>query len=169
MKRLQAIAVVFVVCFVLAGLLTWLITSRPAARVTPTPTAAIASVLEPTTETAETAPISSTALISAEIAAAPVLTSTNAVVSVAGAASVSVTPEDDPVNVRGGPGTQYEVVGRLGNTDTAAVIGRNAAGDWLQIQQGWVNAEVVLITGDIGTLPVLDGDKSNNENQTTTP
>ena len=37
------------------------------------------------------------------------------------------------LNVRSGPGTAYPIVGGLSLDDVVEVVGKNAAGDWLQI------------------------------------
>ena len=57
--------------------------------------------------------------------------------------SPSVT-SNGVLNMRAGPGTNYQVIGRMGNGDVAEVTGRNADGTWWQIVfsgiQGWVSA-----------------------------
>lgn len=65
------------------------------------------------------------------------------------------------VNVRSGPGTYYEIVGRLTAGDDVLVDGR-AESDamWLHIVMsdghlGWVSAFVLLLEGDVMTLPVF--------------
>ncbi len=65
-------------------------------------------------------------------------------------------------NVRGGPSTDFEVVGRLAANDTATVVGQNEAGDWWQIEfapaangLAWVAAEVVDFVGDASAVPVV--------------
>ena len=79
-------------------------------------------------------------------------------------------PSDEPyittesiTNVRSGPSTDLEVVGRLGIEAFAPVIGRNEAGDWWQIEfeagedgNGWVAAEVVEFVGDSSQVPVAE-------------
>jgi outer membrane lipoprotein-sorting protein len=63
------------------------------------------------------------------------------------------------VNVRGGPGTTYPVVGGLNPKQIVAVTGKNEAGDWWAIdlagQTGWVFAELVDFSGDPAAVPVL--------------
>lgn len=58
------------------------------------------------------------------------------------------------INVRGGPGTSYRVVGsfQTGQQDTA--VGRNSAGTWVQMERGWVFAQLVRVDGTITSLPV---------------
>ena len=66
------------------------------------------------------------------------------------------------LNLRQGPGTNYAVVGKLTQGAQAAIIGRNAAGDWYQVRPtggstGWVTGApaLVQVTGDLTTVPVV--------------
>lgn len=57
------------------------------------------------------------------------------------------------VNLRGGPGTNYAVVGTAGQGERFAVTGRASRGSWYLIQQpdgssAWVSATVVRLEGD---------------------
>lgn len=64
------------------------------------------------------------------------------------------------INVRGGPGTGFAVVGVLPGNSTVSADGRNSAGDWLRVtledgRIGWVFAD--LLDGDaFDTLEVLE-------------
>jgi uncharacterized protein YraI len=65
----------------------------------------------------------------------------------------------DLLNVRGGPGTEYNLVGAMQNGESAEILGKNPAGDWWQVlltngQQGWVFGQLVEITGDASTVAV---------------
>ncbi len=58
----------------------------------------------------------------------------------------------DQVNLRGGPGTNYPIVGKLAVTDDLRIVGRNEAGDWLRLvlpadekSENWVSAALVLV------------------------
>ena len=46
--------------------------------------------------------------------------------------SAAFTVASDTVNVRGGPGTNYAVLGRVQQGQTFPITGKNAAGDWWQ-------------------------------------
>ncbi|MFN8448036.1 MAG: SH3 domain-containing protein [Anaerolineae bacterium] len=64
------------------------------------------------------------------------------------------------VNVRSGPGTDYEVIGQLDVDDSAEALARsNVDNDWLLVQldetDGWVAYFTVNVLGDPSTLPVL--------------
>jgi hypothetical protein len=64
------------------------------------------------------------------------------------------------LNVRAGPGTDYTIVGKLSLDASVEVVGRNAAGDWLQVvypansdRRGWIAADYAKLTGPLETLP----------------
>ncbi len=102
--------------------------------------------------------------------AAPVATATPQevaeVVQPTATTEPTATPEPKPmvvaaktINVRGGPGTAYPVVGSLSDGDNVRIVAKNAAGDWWQIRLpnevlGWVYDAIVSITGDTGGIPV---------------
>lgn len=65
-----------------------------------------------------------------------------------------------PVNVRTGPGTQFNRIARMNANDRATVIGRNAASTWWQVNYngivGWVSAQYAIIQqgANINSIPV---------------
>jgi len=66
------------------------------------------------------------------------------------------------LNVRAGPGSNYDSLGILEANTVIVLMGKNATGSWLQIQypvgttgRGWVSVEYVKVDGTTG-LPVLD-------------
>ncbi len=79
-------------------------------------------------------------------------------------AAAQVTASD-VLNVRGGPGTNYNIIGSLTAGQTMRVTGKNQAGDWWQIdyngQAGWVfgqlvstqNTEAVAVAQNIPAAP----------------
>jgi uncharacterized protein YgiM (DUF1202 family) len=77
-----------------------------------------------------------------------------------GPAPVTVTPVVD-LNVRGGPGVQYDVVGWLRVGQAAQAVGRNQDGSWLKIlhenRYGWVNATYTTLQpeAEIAYLPLV--------------
>lgn len=65
------------------------------------------------------------------------------------------------VNVRSGPGVDYELLGALNSNDLVVITGRDAAGGWLQIEfadsadgRGWVAAEF-LRAADVESVPSI--------------
>jgi Tol biopolymer transport system component/uncharacterized protein YraI len=65
------------------------------------------------------------------------------------------------LNVRSGPGTGYPVISTVVPGAALTAAARNAAGDWIQVQQaalpggfGWVSARFLEMKGDAGALPV---------------
>lgn len=61
------------------------------------------------------------------------------------------------LNVRRGPGPEYDSVRQLNNGASITVIGRNAQGTWVQLDtpdQQWINTQYASISGDVATLPV---------------
>jgi uncharacterized protein YraI/uncharacterized protein YceK len=80
----------------------------------------------------------------------------------------TATPVTDPevrtasaMNVRGGPGTNYAVVGALNAGDVARITGKNGAGDWWQISfaggaVGWVYGPLVTTSGETGEVAVAE-------------
>ena len=72
----------------------------------------------------------------------------------------SVTVVVEGANVRSGPGTDFPVVGGLYQNESAALLGRNQTGDWLQIElpngPAWIFAPLVQTTVPIPELPIAE-------------
>jgi Bacterial SH3 domain len=77
----------------------------------------------------------------------------------------SATPEPAPsftagqnVNIRSGPGTNYPRLGTLVAGQSFEILGKNAAGSWLQFvydgDAAWVSADMVAVSGDLGAVEV---------------
>lgn len=69
------------------------------------------------------------------------------------------------LNVRSGPGVQYNVIAAVYFGDSVSLIGRNADSTWLYIQiasgtRGWVNARYITPNASISLLPVVDSSVS---------
>jgi SH3-like domain-containing protein len=71
------------------------------------------------------------------------------------------------VNLRSGPGKDFELAGFFGWDKTATVDGRNADNDWLRLQtdegMAWIASDLVSLQGDINNLPVLSGDANPSQ------
>ncbi|HLF26739.1 MAG TPA: N-acetylmuramoyl-L-alanine amidase [Anaerolineae bacterium] len=67
----------------------------------------------------------------------------------------------DNLNVRTGPGTGFDRIGRMPNGTTYEIVGRNQDSTWLQIPypnaqgRGWVSAEYANIAGNLETIAVV--------------
>ena len=107
------------------------------------------------TETAPAAPPAAAAAAPTPVPAAP--------------AAATLTIASDIVNVRSGPGTDYDLVGTAANGESFSIVAKNAAGDWWEIccvggQNGWVfgelaavqNAETVAVAPDLPAAPVAE-------------
>lgn len=72
--------------------------------------------------------------------------------------AASVTA-DANVNIRAGPGTNYEQVGVLNAGESAAVLGKSSDGQWWQISiaggQGWVSSQYVTAS-NTETVPTVE-------------
>jgi transforming growth factor-beta-induced protein len=65
------------------------------------------------------------------------------------------------INFRSGPGLDRSIIGRFPIGARAEALARNAAGDWVQInnqgEMGWVFAPLTTPSGDLMALPVAPG------------
>ena len=68
-----------------------------------------------------------------------------------------IVPIGDVVNVRSGPGVEYELLGRMSGGQRADITGRNAEQSWWQIHFGdnlaWISAQFVRAEGDLSAIP----------------
>jgi hypothetical protein len=66
--------------------------------------------------------------------------------------------DDEEVNLRLGPGTQFQVAASLPNRTPFTAIGRNEIGDWIQVRngryEGWLAGFLVGLNADLDMLPV---------------
>ena len=69
----------------------------------------------------------------------------------------------EPINVRNGPGSEYDSYGKISIGTSMAVIGRSTDSEWLVVNlptdispngQGWVAARYVQAE-NIGSVPVI--------------
>jgi|GEM_PF-1793462 len=68
------------------------------------------------------------------------------------------------LNVRSGPGTDFEIIGGLQDGDCVLVVGRNANAAWAVIaieeRTGWVSLEYLALQGDIQDVAVVNRGES---------
>lgn len=79
---------------------------------------------------------------------------------VTGRSLATVTYEEEQINVRAGPGTDYAIVGVLFAGQQVPALGRSIGGDWVQISfpevsggVAWVYAYLVTLSGSV---PVVE-------------
>ncbi len=63
------------------------------------------------------------------------------------------------INVRSGPGTEFDTVAALSPDEAAEIVGKNPAGDWWQIAvangtTGWVFGQLLQTSGDLSSVAV---------------
>ena len=79
-------------------------------------------------------------------------------------ARIQVIAQDGNVNVRGGPGTEYDIIGSLRAEQSLEIVGRNTDASWWQVVtqpeqvRGWVAAHVTTVEGDVSKVPVVNAE-----------
>jgi uncharacterized protein YraI len=77
-------------------------------------------------------------------------------------AALTATVIVDLLNVRKAPRTNYPIVATYKRGEKVTLIGRNAGGTWLEVSggfgKGWVSSQFVIVSGEIGVLPITQGD-----------
>ena len=131
-----------------------------------TDTAALTSSLAPTATNELTATAAATTTVGAEAMTSSV-ESTLTPTTAASTASASVTTSSTPVltvttdvlNLRSGPGTNYDAQGQLSQGQTATIVGKNADGTWWQVRvdgnKAWVVGEFVQVSAAAASVPVV--------------
>ena len=78
-----------------------------------------------------------------------------------GVTATVLLDQEDPVNIRSGPGVLFDKIGSLQHGQTVSVSGRSAGGDWLMIDYpgdpgnfGWVYSP--LVNRSPGELPIIE-------------
>jgi uncharacterized protein YraI len=99
-------------------------------------TTVAAADTQATTQTVAAPPVSQTGTLSESAPPAPL--------------TATLTIASDLVNVRSGPGTEYDLVGSAANGEAFTIVARDAAGDWWEIccvggQNGWVFGELATV------------------------
>ncbi len=82
----------------------------------------------------------------------------------------------DEINVRFGPGVDYPRIARIGPGQSYTALNRHALYPWLMIAlpeapegTGWVFMEVIRITGDVNSLPIITAEEIGWPTLTPTP
>ncbi len=68
----------------------------------------------------------------------------------------------DDVNVRSGPGTEYDLIGIMVKGQTGAILARSPDSKWLLVvyigapnNQGWVYKDLIRVVGDVPSFPTV--------------
>lgn len=68
----------------------------------------------------------------------------------------------DDVNVRAGPGTEYDLVGIMVKGQTGVILARSPDSKWLQVvyiggpdNTGWVYRDLIRVVGDVPSFPTI--------------
>lgn len=76
-------------------------------------------------------------------------------------------------NVRGGPGTNYDIIGQLQNGEQYRVIGANADFSWAVIDYrgvlGWLSTDIAEVVGNRNTVPIVAAPPTPTPGATSTP
>lgn len=114
MLHLREPAICTACALILACLLPMLTLERPVAQSLPQPAATAPAVKPPAAQTATPTPT----VIKAQVT--------------------------DEANLRSGPGTDYEIVGRADAGQEVTIVGVSTAGDWYQLDDGmWIAASLL--------------------------
>jgi len=131
-------------------------TKTPKPTFTPTPNVSPTPLVLATATQPQAAP-------AATVAAAPTATAAPTAVPPTAAPTAPATPKlttSQNVNVRSGPGTNYNRLGELDAGQIFDITGKNPAGDWYQFnyngQAGWVRNDFVTVSGDAGGVKVAE-------------
>lgn len=117
--------------------------------------------------TADTsAPPAAEPTVAEEVAVVATATEEPTVEAVEPTAEPTATPDTQPIasastgiNVRSGPGVNYDIAGALGAGENAEIVGKNPAGDWWEIvlpngRQGWIYGALVSSSGNVDAVAV---------------
>lgn len=93
-----------------------------------------------------------------------------------GAIHANVKTEGDPLRMRAGPGTNYEVVARIPDTTRVLVIAKSPDEKWFQIvfppdsgQRGWVSGEFLALASSPATLQIAQAPPTPTPGPTSIP
>ncbi len=138
--------------------------------VVPEPTIAVSPAgTAPATMPAAATPVAAvtvTASITPTVAASATITATSTATTAitqtltTPAVVATVTAGRQTINVRGGPGLQFDIVGTLPSGQALGVIGTNTKRDWWQVccvndRPGWISDGVVTFEGQRQAVPVM--------------
>lgn len=113
-------------------------------------------------------PVTATMPISAATIVTPLTDTVSLTPTVALAAEPRLTVSAVIVNIRSGPGTEFDLIGSADQGQSFPIVAKSPAGDWWQIccineQPGWIfgelatveNVETVVVAADLPTPPPI--------------
>ena len=136
------------------------VVETPAAVLAAADQGAATNMASATTEVTSTTEITESGCMDGRRGTAATESTTNAATAGSETTIVAtVITDQGRLNIRSGPGTGYPVVAKGKDGATYTVLGRNDAGDWLQLQldnskTGWASAAYLHADGDVSELPV---------------
>ena len=88
--------------------------------------------------------------------------------------SMKACVTETAINIRSGPGTQYQVIDGLRAATCMSILGRNPDSSWVYIlseedQVGWVAASLVSIEGDVTRVAIRPEEGARGSAPTTIP
>ncbi len=136
-------------------------TAVPTSPVVMQPTAVQPTAVRPTnTPTKTNTPVPGATAIPATSTPVPTQPPPSALAEPAPSAGIIATANEN-VRIRSAPSTSAAIAGQLKKGDTAQVVGRSAASDWLQIvmpananARGWISADFATTSSSVSGLPV---------------
>lgn len=88
---------------------------------------------------------------------------------------IEIGTEQGDITVRGGPGTEYDRVGRLIPGQTSTLLGRTPNSRWLLVEYvgapnnaGWVFRDFVRVIGDLTQVPIVNAPPTPTPRATST-
>ncbi len=86
---------------------------------------------------------------------------------------VTITVKSTFQNVRSGPSSSFDILGTLNQGETETVIGASLDFRWVVINfrgtQGWMDASLLTVNGDLRSVPVIQSPPTPTPNFTATP
>lgn len=93
-----------------------------------------------------------------------------------GAIFALVKTEGDPLRMRAGPGTNYEILARIPDTTRVLVVAKAPEGTWYQVvyppdsgQRGWVSSEFLVPVGSPASLQIVQAPPTPTPGPTSVP
>lgn len=164
-----AIVLILINYIIFATLITWLVetdftrsyaTRVPRPTFTPAPAQPFVIVATPTPAPPQPTPTATLVMSNSEASAPTEAALANPPQPAAQQSSQAQLVAPGSVNIRSGPGVDYDIIGTLNANTTMPIIGRNLDSSWWQIKitdgtTGWVSNSVVSAS-NVANVPLAD-------------